>query len=1122
MSADVRTSPKQVWQVPVGFSLNAPLLADGQIYFVEDIVDGNGKPIASQLQSVDIQSQVLSSVWVGPLGMLLSSQLTISNGVAYLVDQAGTTLFAVELASQRLRWRFAIPPDPSNSYGWVGTPVVAGGYVLILVRDTLHALTLDGTRVWWYLFVSESDQKLYRASTPLVTGKSVLVWALFGSETTPPVLLYSIDLASGNLWWSYNTESYPAADPAVGGDLVALPCTDSTLHGLSLSTGARSWLFRSSEKPFNFSGRPAIADGVVYIGAMSGVFYAIDGTSGQERWRLNADNMPIRKDVSVRAGVGYFVTERVSGDHPYRLFAVDLVEQDSLVFSLPNDPKEVSQPTVQTGTMYVYQKSASSGLLAVDMGNVLHEFFIESELMVEDYDVSGSQPLPRGTSFRTSVVVMDEHKCPRPLQPIKLSASAPVTLTVAGQRYDLRAGQPIWVTTDKAGALSIVSEATGLTAPALSLWGSFMSPAESIVVYPDEGSTRKLSQVSAADLDPSRARGYDGTPVLKKDYQSEDQRTGIAQVVRNLLGQQVSASASASSSRYIAYPQSMLNTVYEASGQARPRSLRPGEINHWRLRLGDKVEFTPLVDDSPLSPVGPMGFFSEIGDFVKHVVEGPEKIAEMTWDFTRDSAEAVIRTAENLYKLTLATVEDAVQVLLGVLKEVIQDIKLVIQWLSYLFDWPAMLATHRAIKSQIGDRLGQLESWLQDEVNNGFVHTRELFARLEAGVETALDQVIAAFEKQQTSLESARKGRTDPTRYFNAGGAQSYVRSQWLPSKLGMSSGASSMAASGGDPLVEAFEVFFNDAKTIVEQQFPRIGQDLERVFGGFEALLTDPSSFVDVLLSRVLALFRDLAVTVIKLGGAVVEGFITLLKALLQPLLELLRTPIDVPVVSDLYWLLTQEKLSALDFCALVVAVPTTLVCRALDIPIGGSAAAVGSPMPKWLYVAYTLSYFFYGVTDVAVDVSSTPDTSIRVSGFINAALSTILLGLGGPWSIGSMEFHDFELWVFQFAPLALSVAGLVAAEGSELGQFISESGDMLNCVLGILLELLYALWAIGWPDQYLGKDGLALVENVASALPYVAKPLGRLGDAGRGALVIVDLAGDGTAFYLSKENNW
>lgn len=100
--------------------------------------------------------------------------------------------------------------------------------------------------------------------------------------------------------------------------LLAFPClatSQATFHGNVARTGVYEsagpkqlngpkWIFKAGG-PIVTS--PAIANGVVYIGAMDGHLYAIDQETGKEKWNFKS-RMPIASSPAVGANAVYFVS----------------------------------------------------------------------------------------------------------------------------------------------------------------------------------------------------------------------------------------------------------------------------------------------------------------------------------------------------------------------------------------------------------------------------------------------------------------------------------------------------------------------------------------------------------------------------------------------------------------------------------------------------------------------------------------------------------------------------------------------------------------------------------------------------------------------------------------------
>jgi outer membrane protein assembly factor BamB len=90
---------------------------------------------------------------------------------------------------------------------------------------------------------------------------------------------------------------------------------EGTFHGDNARTGvyagagpaqapAVKWAFKTEGAIVT---SPTIADGVVYIGSMSGHLYAIDQESGKEKWNFKS-RMPIASSAAIADGTVYFVS----------------------------------------------------------------------------------------------------------------------------------------------------------------------------------------------------------------------------------------------------------------------------------------------------------------------------------------------------------------------------------------------------------------------------------------------------------------------------------------------------------------------------------------------------------------------------------------------------------------------------------------------------------------------------------------------------------------------------------------------------------------------------------------------------------------------------------------------
>ena len=137
----------------------------------------------------------------------------------------------------------------------------------------------DGTERWQF-------RPEYIDSAPAVADGTVYV-------ADASATFYAIDASSGDQVWSQplpNSSNGSTTAPVIGDDTVfALSLTDSyesRITALSMADGTRQWSITLSRRARQ---RPAVQDGVLYIGDSSSTLYAIDTTDGSTLWQFSTD-----------------------------------------------------------------------------------------------------------------------------------------------------------------------------------------------------------------------------------------------------------------------------------------------------------------------------------------------------------------------------------------------------------------------------------------------------------------------------------------------------------------------------------------------------------------------------------------------------------------------------------------------------------------------------------------------------------------------------------------------------------------------------------------------------------------------------------------------------------------
>ena len=223
-------------------------------------------------------------------GDVISSP-AVANGTVYVGSGDGQ-LYALQLATGDRKWRY----DAGSAVG--SSPAVGGGLVYATARDgSIFAVDAStGTRRW--RLTTRPDLPLpwghesgdYFLSSPAYVDGTIVVGAGDGG-------VYALDAATGKQRWRAQTEGRVRASPAVANGRVYAASFDGRVYCFDLTTGALRWRYdtegvglRSGSYGFDrrsIQSSPAVADGVVYVGARDGFLYAIDADSGTLRWRVD-------------------------------------------------------------------------------------------------------------------------------------------------------------------------------------------------------------------------------------------------------------------------------------------------------------------------------------------------------------------------------------------------------------------------------------------------------------------------------------------------------------------------------------------------------------------------------------------------------------------------------------------------------------------------------------------------------------------------------------------------------------------------------------------------------------------------------------------------------------------
>ncbi len=1101
--------PSAIWEYTVPSSYNLygnPIMTNGTVIISAQGTSTGGDPIGV-LYSIDTQTKEVR--WSYNFQEFLYDPLLV-NGVLYMGSDRGT-FFAIDASTGKILWQ--------KSYQVIREqPTLAGDKIIFATTDgRIIALDLEGNQLWAYV------------TFPTVNPDSVSTLAISGGAVMVIVesVLFAIDLQTGSPRWFYQIGTNAAGQLSIGNGNAYFASSDNYLYAVEVASGNLKW--RLPVHAGNVSS-PVYYNAAVYAGDSNGRFYAVNPDTGTVLWQTGVQGNLSDFTITIEDGIAYFVSVLENGS---KIYALDLPSKGQEIVSY--DPSGFAVIIgVETGVCY-YQAGPGdlNRIGAVNLAGLIHQFFAESELMVEDYDTSTEVAKPSTTSYRTHIQLFDPNKNPRLLKSVKVWSSDAMTITSGGKTYDIDTNKTAWLMTDAAGELSIVSTAESFTSPALYLWGNFMELNEAIVIYPDHDTLNKLSTVKGQDL--TSAKTYDGTPLLPATFTGAD---ALASVISNTIGAPAAALAATrqqfatppnvnprkyprlrfTQNTYIAYPGSSTNLLYQKVAGSTDRTYVAGNVKQWHATFG--------ADGSVTYNTGlPAGYLLQsfrlsnpFRDFFNNVVKGTEKVAQVVFNAAGIVIHTIANGLKNAYAFTVNTVEQAAQVLAGIFKTVVGDIKKAVEWLSYVFDWDDILANKELIKTQAlagFTKIGTIVDNLFDkEIDN--VHA--FFTNLKKTVKTDIATVDTWIGG--SSLQSKQINGNNPQSIYGMHGAKSYTKSRWLMSKFKENASQATIGTAGtdiGNPIQAAVATFYNKVKAILEDPnngVTTFSDDLKNVFSDLGNLVTNPSEFVEKSFSDILIVIEDIVLILLTVADLVVEDLLELLKAVFDSLIGMVTQTIDIPFISGLYKKISGAPLSVLDLFCLMVAIPGTIIVNAANTTVNGiQSSAEDSTL--LLAVTVVLSGVAYAAFDGPLDVF--PDIPYQVK-YAPLSLSILLQSLSLPDVIDSSS-ADFKLfYAAQTFPILMTGLDIVLS-GVGVGKVLfNKEAPFANQAYGLGMLIASVNLAVRNECGFRGRNYITMTQNIFTFLPYAFKPLGLAGDGTPAniALGVIDVTCDLTAAFL------
>lgn len=554
------------------------------------------------------------------------------------------------------------------------------------------------------------------------------------------------------------------------------------------------------------------------------------------------------------------------------------------------------------------------------------------------------------SSYTTRIEVLDESKQPVPNRPLTITAPSRTPVYINHLYYII---DPIGVqvNTDTLGSITVIEWVESLSGTKLTV--SDAAAGLSIEHDPTDKPFTKLAQLNTVDsLKNAVITTDDGkNPVSTKPL--------------------VSSNVSQTDLEAVAASNTQLGTAYQnlLKKQAVPRAaLAAGVQPHTNLgSFADAI----IVDAGNL--------FNWLKSGVKAVIHVFEDAAKGIWHF-------VAEIAGKVFACVLDVVEKIVEAAVWVFNTIKTAIEDVIKFLEYLFGWEDILITHRVMKNVF-------LQFAQHQVDN--------LSNLKGDISAAIKSVEANLDKWANIPGFDQT----PGGVSSSNAAPAGINSS--PAHLGAHhfQGNASNVSSDFSP-VGITEEIFDDLLQLVKNE----GDTLN---GAYNAIKDDiVAKFNQLSLYEIIKKFTTVIVdTLLQTVENVLLTAIDVFTQLVTGAIQLLNTPLQIPVLSWLYNEITGDELSVLDLVCLIGAIPATIVYKLAAAAAGKSGAA---PFPKGdsftnsllgatSFAAIKNAFYTGPAANLAPRLAAAPnptpvldDSKLKVFGFVSglfAAFGSVVL---------------------------------------------------------------------------------------------------------------------------------
>lgn len=541
-------------------------------------------------------------------------------------------------------------------------------------------------------------------------------------------------------------------------------------------------------------------------------------------------------------------------------------------------------------------------------------------------------------SYGTEITVLDADAQPSPHQAVKIWSPDRIILTINGKPYRIDANRPAVCRTNAAGQITIASKTETLSAPLLKVWTGLMEPTDSVVIEPNidvQNNLKTLTQEKLLD-----ARDADGAYLLQGTLRDD---TNAVKDMTNAITQSmtlVSPTIGTNKNNLARPGETAARGLLTYLPMNDPNFSHKIDLNavpdqHWKLDFSTgKPVFTSMTREETEAAIaetlanrdgGFLGF--DWGDVWESIKSGVNELTSYIVEKVESGIHVVISFGKYVWDGIISFVEQAFDLIEGIFEQIKVSFERLFEWLGFLFDWQDIIRTKEVVKHIVNQGFDVMRASLQFVK----VESDSYFNTLKAQITDSFNRMIQN-QLGKESIKFASDVAAPPgVEKSNSLNVVSTTFQNNL-SDSGSFPGANLEARAMGalEPLDNLISDLTNNANQF--QQDNHFQNALDYFQQAAQQLKTNPGQALHTTFAGFLETLSGLAHLAVELIQQVIDSILNAVSNILTLFQEFLNAPWDIPFVSDLYNYVTGGTLTSLDLMSLIVAVPTTILYKAVD----------------------------------------------------------------------------------------------------------------------------------------------------------------------------------------------